>query len=89
MNDIRGAVEAVTQLCQQLDEKLSQQGGLKNTLGMHRKLREAVFAINSTELATLLNEIERARQTLDMLKADIAGLQSLKDAFKSATLHPV
>jgi ubiquinone biosynthesis protein UbiJ len=89
MNDIKGTVEAVTQLYQQLDEKLSQQGGLQNILGMHRRLREAVFAINSSELAMFLNEIERVKQTLDTLKADLAGLQSLKDAFKSATLHPV
>jgi predicted translin family RNA/ssDNA-binding protein len=89
MNDIKGTVEAVTQLYQQLDEKLSQQGGLQNILSMHRRLREAVFAINSGELATFLNEIERVKQTLDTLKADLAGLQSLRDALKSATLHPV
>ena len=69
-----------------MDEKLSEQGGIENILGRHRRLREAVFAINSSDLVMLLEEIDRAKQALDTLKTGIADLRTLKETFKSATL---
>jgi predicted translin family RNA/ssDNA-binding protein len=86
MNDLRGSFDAISRIYQQLDEKLSQQGGIEDILAMHRRLREAVFAISNGDLVILLEEIDRAKQALDRLKGDIAGLSSLKEAFKSATL---
>ncbi len=86
MNDIRGTFETLHRKYQRLDEELSQQGGIENILAMQQKLREALFAISGSELTTLLEEIEHARQTLESLKSGIDGLRSLKDAFKSATL---
>jgi predicted translin family RNA/ssDNA-binding protein len=86
MNDIRGTFDTLNRVYERLDEEFSQQGGLDNILSMHRRLREALFAISGSELATLLEEIEHAKQALETLKSGIDGLRSLKDAFKSATL---
>ena len=86
MNDIRGAFETLNRVYQRVDEELSQQGGIDNILSMHQRLREALFAISSSELTRLLEEIERATQALETLKSGVDGLRSLKDAFKSATL---
>ncbi len=84
MNDIKGPMETVARLCQQLDEKTSSQGGLGNVLGMTRKIREAIAAINSNDLQTLLREIDRTKQALDALKEDIAEIYSLKEVYGSA-----
>ena len=84
MNDIHEPMDAVSRLYQQLDEKISSQGGLGNILGMNRRLREAMSALNSNDLVMLLREIDRARQALDTLKVDIGEIHALKEALELA-----
>ncbi len=85
MNEIKGPMETVSRLYQQLDEKTSTQGGLENVLGMNRKMRGAMAAINSSDLQTLLREIDRTKQALDILKEDIVAICTLKEVFESTT----
>ncbi|TAJ83839.1 hypothetical protein EPO44_16830 [bacterium] len=79
-----GHFEGVTRLYQQLDEKISEKGGLGNLFGLRSKLRESLDAISSSELDTLLNEIHRTREALNHLQEEVIELRFLKEVFSSA-----
>ncbi len=84
MDDMRGQIDGVGRLYQQLDLKISEKGGLGNLFGLHRKIREALEAISVGELDTLLIEIQRAKESLNRLQEDIVEIRVLKEAFGSA-----
>jgi hypothetical protein len=84
VEDLKGHIEGVTRLYQQLDEKISQQGGLGNLFGLHRRLRESLEAISPSELDALLNEIHRSREALNRLQEEVIELRFLKEVFASA-----
>ena len=84
MEDIKGHIEGVTRLYQQLDEKISEQGDLGNLFGLHSRLRESLGTINPSELDTLLNEIHRSKEALDRLQEEVNELRFLKEVFTSA-----
>lgn len=77
--------EGVSRLYRQLDEKISERGGLGNLFGLRSKLRESLDAINSSELDTLINEIHRTREALNHLQEEVIELRFLKEVFGSAS----
>jgi hypothetical protein len=85
MDDIKGPIDTVSRLYQQLDEKISESGGLGNLFGLHRKFRDALEAITGTELVVFLSEIQRAKEALNRLQDEIIEIHALKQAFESRT----
>lgn len=83
MDDMKGPIEGVSRLYQQLDEKISESGGLGNLFGLHRKFRDALEAISVSELVTLLSEIQRAKDALSHLQEQIIEIHALKQAVES------
>ena len=83
MDDMKGPIDTVSRLYQQLDEKISESGGLGNLSGLHRKFRAALEEITSTELVVLLNEIQRAKEALNRLQNEIIEIHALKQAVES------
>ncbi len=69
---------------QNLDEKMSETGGMENLLSLHDKLRQSLEAISTGELDTLLNEIQKSREALDRLQDNVTDLLFLKEAFRSS-----
>lgn len=82
---VNGHFEGVSRLYQQLDEKISERGGLGNLFGLRSKLRESLESISSSELDTLLNEIHRTREALNRLQDEVIELRFLKEVFSSAS----
>lgn len=85
MDEIKEHMDGVGRLYQQLDEKISDKGGLGNLFGLHGKLRESLEAISPSELDGLLNEIHRSREALNRLQDEVTELRFLKEVFTSAT----
>jgi hypothetical protein len=83
MDDVKGPLDTVSQLYQQLDEKISESGGLENLFGLHRKFRAALEVITGTELVVLLSEIQRAKDALNRLQDEIIEIHALRQAFES------
>ena len=79
-----GHFEGVRRSYQQLDDKISERGGLGNLFDLRSKLRESLDAINPTELDLLLNEIHRTREALNHLQEEVIELRFLKEVFASA-----
>lgn len=84
MEDLRGFLEGVGRIYQQLDEKISEKGGMGNLVGMHRKMREMIESISVAELESLLAEILRAKEVLNRLQEDVIEIRILKEAYSSA-----
>jgi len=82
--NFNGHLEGVSRLYQQLDQKISEKGGLGNLFGLRNKLRESLDAISASELDTLLNEIHRTREALNHLQEEVIELRFLKEVFSSA-----
>jgi hypothetical protein len=68
VDDFKGHFEGVGRLYQQIDEKISEKGGLMNLFGLHGKLRESLEAITAGELDALLSEIHRSTEALNRLQ---------------------
>src|SRR5262245_48981550 len=83
MDDVKGTIEGVSRLYQQLDEKISENGGLGNLFGLHRRFRDTLEAVSVSELVTLLSEIQRARDALDHLRGEIIEIHAVKQAIES------
>ena len=81
MDDVKGHLEGVSLLYQQLDEKISDKGGLGNLIGLHNKIRESLEAINMSELDSLASEIQKAKETLSHLQEMVAEIRVLKEVF--------
>jgi len=86
MNDVRGRLEGVTRLYQQVEDKFSENGNLGNLLALHRKIREPLEAISDGELETLLSDIQRAKEGLDHLKQRLIEMRISKEAFAASRL---
>lgn len=83
-----GHLEGVSRLYQQLDEKISEKGGLGNLFGLRSKLRESLEAISSSELDNLLNEVHRTREALNRLQEEVIELRFMKEVFSSDAATP-
>ena len=86
MDDMRGHIDGVGRLYQQLDEKISEKGGMGNLFSMRRKMREALENISIVELENLLTEIQRAKEALDRLQEDVVEIRLLKEVLASGSL---
>ncbi len=76
--------DGLNRLYQHLDEKISEKGGLDNFFGLQGKLLESLEAISTSELDTLLNEIQKSREALDRLQGKVTELRFLKETFRSS-----
>jgi hypothetical protein len=85
VDDFKGHFEGVGRLYQQIDEKISEKGGLMNLFGLHGKLRESLEAITAGELDALLSEIHRSREVLNRLQNEVLELRFLKEVISSAS----
>jgi len=82
-------MEVVTRLYQQLDEKITDNGGMQNLFGMNRKIRQALETITIGDLDNVLNEIHRAKEGLNRLQEDIIEIRVLKEVWSSGSSRPV
>ena len=85
MEDVKNQVEGVTRLYQQLDEKMTNDGGIQNLFGMNRKIRQALDSIPIGDLDNILNEIHRAKEGLTRLQDDIIEIRVLKEILSSGS----
>ncbi len=76
--------DGLSHLYQELDNKISDKGGLENLFGLHGRLRESLEAVSTGELDALLTEIHRSREALSRLQHDVTELRFLKEVLSSA-----
>ena len=79
VDDVKSQMEGVTRLYQQLDEKITNDGGMQNLLGMNRKIRQALESISIGDIDNMLNEIHRAKEGLTRLQEDMVEIRVLKE----------
>jgi len=79
VDDVKSQMEGVTRVYQQLDAKISDNGGVQNLFGMNRKIRQALESITLAELDNMLNEIHRAKERLTRLQEDVVEIRVLKE----------
>jgi hypothetical protein len=79
LDDVKSQMEGVTRLYQQLDEKITNDGGMQNLLGMNRKIRQALESISIGDIDNMLNEIHRAKEGLTRLQEDMVEIRVLKE----------
>jgi hypothetical protein len=84
MDDVRGRIEGVTRLYQQLGQALSGNGSFGDLLALHRRIREPLEAISAGELETLLSDIQQAREGLHHLQQQLIEMRVLKEAFAAS-----
>jgi len=83
MEDIR-VLEGVSRRYHQLDEKIAEKGGLANFFGLYGRIVEILDLTSPNELDALINEIQRARETLDQLQEMVTEIRVLKEIFATA-----
>ncbi|HWX78024.1 MAG TPA: hypothetical protein VNY32_11120 [Candidatus Acidoferrales bacterium] len=83
MDDVKSQMEGVTRLYQQLDEKITDDGGMQNLFGMNRKIRQALESITIGDLDNMLNEIHRAKEGLTRLQENVIEVRVLKEVLSS------
>jgi len=81
-------MEVVTRLYQQLDEKITNDGGMQNLFGMNRKIRQALESIPIGDLDNILNEIHRAKEGLTRLQEDVIEIRVLKEVLSAGSPRP-
>jgi hypothetical protein len=89
VDDVKSQMDVVTRLYQELDEKITDNGGMQNLFGMNRKIRQALETITIGDLDNVLNEIHRAKEGLNRLQEDIVELRVLKEVWSSSPARPV
>ncbi|HXG50742.1 MAG TPA: hypothetical protein VNN77_04945 [candidate division Zixibacteria bacterium] len=89
MDDVKSQMEGVTRLYQQLDEKISDNGGVQNLFGMNRKIRQALESITMGELDNMLAEIHRAKEGLTRLQEDVVEIRVLKEVLSASAPRQV
>ena len=89
MDDVKSQMEGVTRLYQQLDEKMTNDGGMQNLLGMNRKIRQALESISIGDLDDMLNEIHRAKEGLARLQEDVIEIRMLKEVLTASSARPI
>jgi hypothetical protein len=88
VDDVKSQMEGVTRIYQQLDEKITDHGGVQNLFGINRKIRQALESITIGDLDNMLNEIHRAKEGLTRLQEDIVEIRVLKEVLTSASPRP-
>ncbi len=83
MDDVKGQMEGVTRVYTELDNKISDKGGVQNLFGMNRKIRQALETISLGELDSMLAEIHRAKESLTRLQEDIVEIRVLKEVLSA------
>lgn len=89
MEELKNQMEGVTRIYQQLDEKISPNGGVQNLFGMNRKIRQALETISIGELDNMLNEIHRAKEGLTRLQEDVVEVRVLKEVLSAPSTRQV
>jgi hypothetical protein len=85
MDELKNQMETVARIYQQLDEKITEHGGVQNLFGINRKIRQALETISFEELDSMLSEIHRAKEGLSRLQEDIIEIRLMKDVLSSTT----
>lgn len=85
MDDVKSQMEGVTRVYQQLDEKITDDGGMQNLFGMNHKIRQALESITIGDLDNMLNEIHRAKEGLTRLQENVIEIRVLKEVLSSGT----
>ena len=83
MDDVKGQMEGVTRVYTELDNKISDKGGVQNLFGMNRKIRQALETISLGELDSMLAEIHRAKEGLTRLQEDVVEIRVLKEVLSA------
>jgi len=73
---MKGCLESINRLYQQLDDRISEKGGLETLFGLHAKIQEFVDSISTSELESILNEIHKAKESLNQVQ------QQAKEGFQ-------
>ncbi|MGH7825019.1 MAG: hypothetical protein ACREQ7_07560 [Candidatus Binatia bacterium] len=89
MEELKNQMEGVTRIYQQLDEKISPNGGVQNLFGMNRKIRQSLETISIGELDNMLNEIHRAKEGLTRLQEDVVEVRVLKEVLSAPSTRQV
>ena len=89
MDDVKSQMEGVTRVYQQLDEKITDHGGVQNLFGINRKIRQALESITMGDLDNMLDEIHRAKEGLTRLQEDVVEIRVLKEILNSGPARPV
>jgi hypothetical protein len=79
VDDVKSQMEGVTRVYIELDNKISDKGGVQNLFGMNRKIRQALESISIGELDSMLAEIHRAKEGLTRLQEDVVEIRVLKE----------
>jgi hypothetical protein len=88
VDDVKSQMESVTRLYQQLDEKITNDGGMQNLLGMNRKVRQALESISIGDIDDMLNEIHRVKEGLTRLQEDMIEIRVLKEVLTASSSRP-
>jgi hypothetical protein len=83
VDDVKSQMEGVTRVYNELDNKISDKGGVQNLFGMNRKIRQALESISIGELDSMLAEIHRAKEGLTRLQEDVVEIRVLKEVLAS------
>ena len=83
MDELKSQMEGVTRVYIELDNKISDKGGVQNLFCMNRKIRQALESITIDELDSILAEIHRAKEGLTRLQEDIVEIRVLKEVLSS------
>ena len=83
VDDVKSQMEGVTRVYNELDDKISDKGGVQNLFGMNRKIRQALESISIGELDSMLAEIHRAKEGLTRLQEDVVEIRVLKEVLNS------
>jgi hypothetical protein len=89
LDDVKSQMEGVTRVYQQLDEKITDHGGVQNLFGINRKIRQALESITMGDLDNMLDEIHRAKEGLTRLQEDVVEIRVLKEILTSGPARPV
>jgi len=83
VEDVKSQMEGMTRVYNELDNKISDEGGVQNLFGMNRKIRQALESISIGELDSMLAEIHRAKEGLTRLQEDVVEIRVLKEVLSS------
>ena len=89
MDDVKSQMEGLARVYQQLDEKITDHGGIQNLFGINRKIRQALESISIGDLDNMLNEIHRAKEGLTRLQEEVIEIRLLKEVLNSSPMRPV
>jgi hypothetical protein len=89
VDDVKSQIEGVTRVYIELDNKISDKGGVQNLFGMNRNIRHALESITIGELDSMLAEIHRAKEGLTRLQEDVVEIRVLKQVLNSPISNQV